>query len=108
MSGAVAVLRAYEALLAALLAESAMPRLEMESCAADWTGCYRRVDEFLEVGLAAWLEWPISCARRGLRPDACAASRRRIVFEVSPDGVDVVGVVLGVVVLDQERGPWMR
>ncbi len=53
MSGAVAVLRAYEALLAGLLAESAMPRLELESCAADWTGCYRRVDEFLEAGLTA-------------------------------------------------------
>ena len=28
-----------------------------------------------------------------------------IVFEVSPDAVNVVGVVLGVVVLDQERRP---
>ena len=28
-----------------------------------------------------------------------------IVFEIAPDGVDVVGVVLGVVVFEQERWP---
>jgi hypothetical protein len=28
-----------------------------------------------------------------------------IIFQIAPDGVDVVGVVLGVVVLDQERRP---
>ena len=47
--GAMAMLSAYSALLQRLLAESALPRLELDSCGGDWQRCYERIDQFLAL-----------------------------------------------------------